>query len=405
VKKIIKITSVILLLSLVTVFSVSCNLSFIISSEENGNNNQGQVYTINLNYNNFETFNASYSTGNYGEKNISGFKYGYYRMAKDDKNKTMILLNPELNEYIPALPGSFYNISLISDIISIEVTYQTDSEAYIKYGNNGEKTVTYTLPKTSNDYNTKKIEIKNTNFFSIETGKSRVSIKSIVIKFTRDDVEQTSFSTQYNYRINPVVYKGNPMPGATVSVPNEIRITDGKYEVISYKTYTYHTMDEVIQNPSIAHSVALTDPVDIAYYSIAFGTFPVNYVAREDYNDAYEYFKDDTRCFFEYNRTDGYVQSVPYNTKNRDFVYYELDIAISSKGKYNASNRGVGRIVYFKYGFDNPGYDNSPVVVFTDDHYTTFSEFNNYGSFSNRFDAKMTIVFIDYDSINVSKKN
>ena len=54
--------------------------------------------------------------------------------------------------------------------------------------------------------------------------------------------------------------------------------------------------------------------------------------------------------------------------------------------------RVIVEVVVLFNGFNADGYDESPVAVYTDDHYATFQEYFNYGSFGERFDVKMVIV-------------
>ena len=56
---------------------------------------------------------------------------------------------------------------------------------------------------------------------------------------------------------------------------------------------------------------------------------------------------------------------------------------------YSPNSRSVGRLVVFTNGFDSDGYSNSPVIVYTDDHYATFKEYNNAGEFLERFNAEI----------------
>ena len=56
--------------------------------------------------------------------------------------------------------------------------------------------------------------------------------------------------------------------------------------------------------------------------------------------------------------------------------------------------RGVGRVVAWENGWDSEGYDDSPVCVYTDDHYATFQEYMNTGAFGRRFDAERSLVFV-----------
>lgn len=65
---------------------------------------------------------------------------------------------------------------------------------------------------------------------------------------------------------------------------------------------------------------------------------------------------------------------VPYNYGS-NFIYYECDIDLD--GTYNKSNRGVCKVVVWFNGFSADGYDESPVAVYTDDHYATFQEYDH----------------------------
>jgi len=71
--------------------------------------------------------------------------------------------------------------------------------------------------------------------------------------------------------------------------------------------------------------------------------------------------------------------------------YYELDFDVD--GTYTTSSRGVGRLVAFQEGFEATGYSNKPVIVYTDDHYSTFMEYNNYGGFETRFNGESYATF------------
>ncbi|MFA7192757.1 MAG: hypothetical protein WC131_01395, partial [Bacilli bacterium] len=116
---------------------------------------------------------------------------------------------------------------------------------------------------------------------------------------------------------------------------------------------------------------------------------PANYVSSSEYWDAYDIFGDNTRCVSWYERTDGYATAIPYKAYGSKPSYYEFDIATSSS--YSSNNRGVGRVVAWEYGFDPlkgaTGYDSSPVSIYTDDHYFTFQEYMNDGTFGQRFNG------------------
>ncbi len=47
----------------------------------------------------------------------------------------------------------------------------------------------------------------------------------------------------------------------------------------------------------------------------------------------------------------------------------------------------MGRIVVWEAGFTGTNYDDSPVCTYTDDHYATWLEYYNNGTFSKRFNG------------------
>ena len=164
---------------------------------------------------------------------------------------------------------------------------------------------------------------------------------------------------------------------------------DDSYEIIETKTYTYFTYEDVVKDPSLVELAAYIEPIDVANYFIAFGTYPANYVYKKQFDTAKATFGSYTRCVSDYSRTDGYARSVPCAFKNGKPHYYECDIALEKS--YSRSNRGVGRLVVWEYGFDAKGYDDAPVAVYTDDHYASFTEYLNNGSWGERFNAEMNV--------------
>jgi hypothetical protein len=185
---------------------------------------------------------------------------------------------------------------------------------------------------------------------------------------------------------------------SSVSVPNDISIVDDTYVINSYKTYTYYSYDYVSANQESLNlaSIAMTDPVDVSNYYIAFHAIPANFGAGNTMSEtcasltqANALFGDDARSIKEYTQTDGYASAVSWNPAQGSSypLYYEFDIALDSS--YTTSNRGVGRVVMWVYGWSCYS-DNTPVSVYTDDHYATFGEYLNYGCFGTRFDSQIT---------------
>lgn len=232
-------------------------------------------------------------------------------------------------------------------------------------------------------------------FFEIDTNDNRITISSIELKYTNIEEQYHSEfggSGTNDYRLNPVIIDEALIPGeTTVEVPIEVEYTSNGYNVLKTKEYTYYTYEYIQNNPSLADEASLVDPVDIAAYYNSFKTHPANYVKKKQYSAAKAYFGNDTRCISTYSRTSGYAQSVPWEkqpSKNAP-LYHELDL--NTEGSYSNNNRGSGRLVVWQYGFTSNGYDDSPVSVFTNDHYATFQEYMNDGTFGKKFNAEMVV--------------
>ena len=246
------------------------------------------------------------------------------------------------------------------------------------------------LPRAT-DYSTYTTTIDNDHYFSIETVSSYAYIKSVEISYlgikVNVDTELAS-AGENHYRINPITYTDTKIPGESyIDMPIDISVEGNKYIVNETKRYTYYTYDYVVNNPEIAESASYVTPTDVANYFIAFGTYPANYVIKKSYKTAYNLFKENTRCVSDYDRTTGYANYVPYKANSSGKPhYYECDIALDST--YSSSNRGIGRVVVWEYGFSYVGYDASIVAVYTDDHYATFQEYLNTGKWGERFNAE-----------------
>lgn len=382
--------------------SSSSSYSFSSSSTSSSSYSSSSISSSNESYSsseeetNLNTLELkSLVSGSYAENfdvgTINKVSFSYYRASRFLNG--VVTLKPQYNLFdIDKLNGALLNNTPIYGMKKIEINYlsnTTSCKAKLYYSNDRSYNNFVELDASST-YLTYTIPV-NGNFFKIETGDAELEIKSMNIIY---DGEVTSFdnydydySNDY-YRLNPSTFEGTLISGVSkVTVPMSVTKKDDGYIINETKTYTYYSYDEVIKDASLAYEVALTDPVDIANYYIAFNEYPVNYVPKTYYSDATSYFKEKTRCVSYYSRTNGYATSVPYRIyQNNKPLYYELDIALDSK--YSASNRGVGRLVVFITGFNATNYNNSNVALYTDDHYQTFSEYLNTGIFGARFNAE-----------------
>lgn len=339
---------------------------------------------------------GSYNTGNYGTYS----KLGYYRIV-DNKNNTYNLLpNDEVNDSginINAEEGSLFSYDSYRNMSSFSITYKTSGGSSNKpsvsfgeqnYDGKGTNVLDYSTTSKTVNFN---LYGQDVNYFKIKGGDCIFTIENVHIEYfdtltTNGDtlVYDTDFT---NYRINPTVFTGELVDGvSSVTVPVDVDIVGNKYTVNEYRTYTYYSYEYAYDHPSMVSQIAMTDPVDVANYYTIFKEFPANYCYKSNYYTYSSVFGNLTRCVSEYSKTSGYAQSVPY--ANNPPLYYEFDIALSNS--YSNSSRGAGRVVAWKYGFQSTyGYDGSPVCTFTDDHYSTFQEFNNLGGWNKRFDSEL----------------
>lgn len=365
------------------------------------------------------TFSSSetYSTV-FTYKTISSVTYQYYRV-KNDSNY-FVTLQPKLPyyEYVDeSSAGSFSNYDAILDIDEISITYstsQTTGEGSLFYGEDlkfkKKHSIQYSTVEKKVSFDVSNV---NTNFFKIQAGEGALYIKKIEIKYTGEGEESDvglSSSGEGKYRLNPVVYSGELVSGKSyVEMPIEVEVDGSSYKVTKYKKYTYYSVDDVASNTSLASKATYIDPIDVANYFIAFNTWPCNFYPKTGISkpssissiyEQKEIFGDDTRYVSMYSRTDGYAQYVPYATDFSGKVkYYELDIDLD--GNYLPNSRDVGRVVVWAYGYSSTNkagslnncgidYDSSPVAVFTDDHYLTFQEYYNNGTFSHRYNCEVS---------------
>ncbi|MDR0934825.1 MAG: hypothetical protein LBM03_00780 [Erysipelotrichaceae bacterium] len=369
------------------------------SSEESSSSSSSEIpplpadaIDLNISSDNFY-INNKYSTGNYGATTASGNSFEYYRAVSSSSG--FIKLLPYVKSFNDgSAPGSLYNTTAIKSIHSIDVTYKTEltsgASPSLIYGENNFNSAS-SLPLSENT-TTQNIYVGGANYFKIESSQSEIDIIELTIHYTNKSSNSTSFTTSgsglSDYRINPVTFSGTPNNGSSVSVPTDITISGNYYTAKSFKTYTYYSFSYISANPDLVDEAAMIDPIDVAAYYTIFKSIPVNYFLKDSSSkdSVKSLFGSNARQFSQYDRTDGYATAVPYTSKNGTPSYYEFDIDID--GTYSTSSRGVGRVIGWEYGFNASGYDSSPVCVFTDDHYATFQEYLNYGSFGIRFNAE-----------------
>lgn len=336
---------------------------------------------------------GTYSTGNYGKYTLSSVQYEHYRALRSSGN-LMSLLPFQSDISLIGAPGAFYNISSLGEIVSMTITYSTDLSAglspIVSLGDSPLGMTNYELaPSTSLTSLT--LNALSDSYFRIETTELILTITSIELTISDANINPSfSYLPTQNKRINPVVYEGSLFEGATVSVPMDGYYSGSTFYVTEEKILTYYSYSYINQNPALASVASYTDIKDIAAYFVAFKTWPANYVLKNNYYAAQNLFDNDARCVSTYSRTDGYATAVPYQVGNSGTpLYHELDVAILNT--YSSNNRGVGRVVVWEYGFNASGYDSSPVAVYTDDHYATFQEYLNDGTYGTRFNAEMKL--------------
>lgn len=350
--------------------------------------------TIKLNSYTF-SLNGSYQTGNYELVYRSPYTYGAYRMA--DYYGNMGILYDHLLEGDNSLRGALWNEDAINGIYSLEITYESYYGIKVSYGNTMSCLTSETLPShVVSDTETVIIK-RRAPYFKIETNGSDAYIESINIVVDNDWDEKAKNIAEVTTgkRIEPTVFNGALMDGVSqVTMPTKIDVKGSTYTVLETKTYTYYSWDYVSDHYDRLDlsKVAMTDPVDVANYYIAFREIPANYGYKGDFDgdiwtvsQARSIFHSDARQISSYTRTDGYAQSVGWRKHSGSYpLYYEFDIDVD--GNYSSS-RGVGRVVMWVDGFND--YGQYPVATLTDDHYCTFQEYLNCGQWGQRFDAQL----------------
>ena len=356
-------------------------------------------------------FSFKYTTGNYSNQygvdasiNILDIDFQYYRavQAPDGYLIKMLDLDAALT-FSNQLGGALMNVSEINHLANIEITYYNDSSStsggYVRFGKNLTCAYGYELAYSESD-NTLSFNIPESKYFRIETNGANLIIKSIKLGIAQGNVVDDGYGyyTKQEYRINPIKFSSELQSGVSyVDVPTSISVNknNSTYIVNETKRLTYYDYDYVTSNNLEPSEVSIIDPLEVALYYAAFNKAPVNY--NESGSSNHSYFGDYARRISsEYYRTDGYVNALSGITPTDGYI--ELDIGIN--GNYAIRSRGVGRIVVFYSGSSSSGYDNSPLLVYTDDHYATFREFLGY-DFSLPFDAQNQRTGNTYKPYNV----
>lgn len=349
---------------------------------------------------------GTYSTGNYG---ASG-DFEYYRAVRASGYICKLIPLVRQSGCEETLGGALYNVEPIKDIDHITFKYKTSGSgsrsAKFYCGENtyddNEFVITssYETTERTIDLSTKKV-----NYFKFDSGDLTLFLESITVYYSGLNTTHGS-NFNYNttgvceYRIAPTTYSGTLVDGVSyVDVPTSFDTLT--CAVLSTKRYTYYSYQYVYEHPEYVSNATITSPVDVCNYFEAFGCAPANYGTKTSFDplrdgktipsvdEVNDLFGDNARCISKFSKTTGYATSVPYYGSKP--TYYELDI--DTNGQYHTSSRQVGRIVAWHTGFTGSdyGYGNQIVCTYTDDHYSTFKEYNNFGGFLSRFKAEHSI--------------
>jgi hypothetical protein len=349
----------------------------------------------------FENFRTTGYSDAFNDCTLNDMEYEYYRAYKGSYSGSLELRG-RLDKYdvVKSFGGAFYNTSPIYGIKNISVSYRTflnqKDALKISYGANG-----YTKSQifdSSSSEETISIDCA-ANYYKIENLLTS-DLYITEIKFTYNnkevkDEDNNILNSGDNMLRNNVSFNidyDNLKTGDTYKLPYKSEIVDGKLNVIEEHKYTYYDPLDLIkyetkeEKYNAAKPYILTDPTDVANYYMLFHTWPINYGTKDDLQ-MNMIFTSEYRCVSTYIRDDGYATSVPYRLHQGTSkpYYHELDIALNA---YSSQSRGTGRLVVWTDGFKDQSYNQIPVIVYTDDHYATFQEYLNNGTYSNGFDAE-----------------
>lgn len=354
---------------------------------------------ISLTYSSFNNI-GTYETGNYVNRysrsiyKIDGVDFEFYRATRAEDETYMFNLLPYFaNNSDGTISGAFYNTNRISDINRVIIEYKNNTNINSGFAfSYSSDNLNYSseLAPSSNEFKYIQANCDKSSYFKIEANNQIVCINKVYIFYSGNISDRQSYSSGINLtRLNSDIYQGKLVEGESyIDTPRKVIINDdGTYKITETKKLIYYTTDYVMDHPEIAETASITDPIDVASYVAAFKINPANYIkSGQSITKYYEVFQNKLRYYFLYSRTDGYVNSVPVDKDNIEYYEYDIDIGNTyiSPDTHNIK-RGVGRVVVFMNGFTSDSYNDSPIAVYTDDHYSTFQEYLNNGLFSNRF--------------------
>lgn len=351
------------------------------------------------------SISGSYSTGSYG--NSGDFEY--YRAVEATGYICKLIPLVRQDGCEETLGGALYNIDPIKDIDKITFTYKTSGigsrSCKLFYGEKNYDDYSYVISSSSsNKETTIDLSSKDVNYFKFDSGDLTLFLQSITVYYSGLNTTHGSNFTYKTtgvgeYRIAPTTYNGTLVDGVSyVDVPTSFDTSTST--VLSTKRYTYYSYEYVYEHPEVVSDATMTSPVDVCNYFEAFGCAPANYGSKSSFSlkdgktlpsvsEVDELFGSDARTISKYSRTTGYATSVPYYGSTP--IYYEIDI--DTNGQYITSSRQSGRIVAWATGFEGSdyGYGSQVVCTYTDDHYATFKEYNNFGGFLSRFNVERLI--------------
>ncbi|MCR5308488.1 MAG: InlB B-repeat-containing protein [Bacilli bacterium] len=346
---------------------------------------------------------------------VNGIKLLKY---KYNKNSGSLVLLAD-NTYYSNTPyhgreGTIFNVDPIGGINEITVSYSasyssTQNLGYsfsgdeiikpnIRFGNDPSCTdYVYFLNPSSNS-DTCNVNLSGYQYFSVCSGTYNLTLNTITVDYDNNATSSPTYaatSGDGKVRINPTRYTYSLVPGEskiTVPLETEYNESANTYTVTKSKELTYYTLNYVNDHPECKNDAAIIDPLLIASYYTAFKKFPANFEIKNNMYRVRDAFGDKARQVSTYDRTDGYVRAVPWGFQGK---YHEFDIDIDNT---YSSSRGSGRVVAWDSGWSGTGYDDSPVCIYTDDHYNTFIEYLNNGTWSNRFNAEGFVAGTKYST-------
>ena len=373
----------------------SINTTFI--RKESGTGGGGGEQTANT-YT-IDSFGVSGTyTNNYDSFTTSNITLNAYDYNKSSTSSSLVLNKKTTYNSVSTLGGTISNVTKFNGISNITLTYKTTETAYLYYGTTAACDNSVSIsPKSSLGSKTVTISDTNISYFRFAAGTANLTVSEIKIEaesLGSETVTTTSIAKKNRLSLKNYVVT-NPSEGQQVSVPYEVN--DNK-QVVTSKTFTYHSFSWCESHQSQASQFALTDPKDVALYYTIFNKIPVNYGQLTDNtggldefdecgtkDEVSDLFGSDARCVSSFVKTTGYMSDIPYNKAGGTKpVYYEFDVKLAS---YSVSSRQSGRLVGVSKGLSSYSGDTTNVCFYTDDHYATFQEYLNTGSYGDRFDT------------------